>query len=532
MSETTVPDRGAELAQPGPSADAQSGEPRRLALIMVSLALALVPLQLDGLVAATALPTIAGDLGGFDKIAWIAAGFLLTMAIGTITAGRIGDLFGRKRVLLVALSTFLLGSLWSGLAGGMDQLVAARAVQGFGAGMTFTTLLAVVADVVPPAQRARYQGYIGAIAPFSMIIGPWVGGVITDHLGWRWIFFLNLPLVALSIVGAALLLQLPSRPRGGRIDTAGLLAVSLASAGVVLAVTWGGHQHAWGSWQVLGAVALAVAATVWLVVAERRAEHPILPPDLFRNRAVVLAFVVVAITTGAILQGSMNYLPAYLQLVQGRSASSSGLLLLPMLLPAIATAMLTGGWTTTARRFRPALVLGAALLTAACALMASMGTGTSAWLTAVYMAVGGIGVGLLFQTPLVLVQNSAPRREVGAATGAAMFMRTLGGAIGVGAFGAVFTASVTNHVGAHASGLDVAALTPDQLAKLPGAVQGVVRSAVAAGTSQLFWVAAAVGLVAVAAAVLLPRLADDGEPEAEDAPADEPVAEPSLSREG
>jgi EmrB/QacA subfamily drug resistance transporter len=508
-SDPTLPEPARAPAPTRPS-DAEGatdhGEPpRRLALIMVSLILALVPLQLDGLVAATALPTIAGDLGGFDKLAWIAAGFLLTMAIGTITAGRIGDLFGRRRVLLVALSTFLLGSLWSGLAGSMDQLVAARAIQGFGAGMTFTTLLAVVADVVPPRDRARYQGILGAIAPFSMIIGPWVGGIVTDHLGWRWIFLLNLPLIGLSILGAALLLRLPTRPRGGRVDVSGLLAVSLASAGVVLAVTWGGHQYAWTSWQVLGVIALAAGATAWLVVAERRATHPVLPPDLFRNRGVVMAFVVVAITTGAVMQGSVNYLPAFLQLVQGRSASSSGLLLLPLLLPAIGTAIVTGGWTSSPRRFRPAIVLGTAILTAACGLLATMGTGTSAWLTAGWMALAGVGIGLLFQTPLVLVQNSAPTREVGAATGATMFMRTIGGAIGVGALGAVFTSTVTSHVGAHAADVDVAALTPGQLSTLSGSLQDLVRSAVAAGTSHLFWVAAALGVVAVVAALALPR---------------------------
>jgi len=482
---------------------------------MVSLVLALVPVQLDGLVAATATPTIAGDLGGFDRIAWIATAFLLTMAVGTVLAGRLGDMFGRKAMLLAALATFFLGSLGAGLSTSMTELVGSRAVQGLGAGMTFTTLLAVVADVVPPERRSRVMGVLGAIAPVSMIIGPWVGGVITEHLGWRWIFLLNLPLIALSVAGAAALLHLPARPRGGRVDVAGLLAVSVASSAVVLAVTWGGHQYAWDSWQVLGAALVAVAATAVLVLVERRAENPVLPPSLFRNRAVVASFVVVALGTGAVLLGTMNFLPLYLQLVQGRSASSSGLLLLPMLLPAIGTAVATGAWTSRPERFRTAMVAGTALLAVGSALMATMDAGTSAWTTAAFMAVGGVGVGLLFQTPTVLVQNSAAADEVGAATGAAGFMRMIGGAVGVGAFGALFSSTLSGYVADHAStgtttgGLDVTALTPDEVTGLPAAVRSLVEGAVVAGTSALFWAAAAAALVAVLAAVAVPRVRRD-----------------------
>ena len=229
--------------------------------------------------------------------------------------------------------------------------------------MTFTTLLAVIADVVPPERRSRVQGILGAIAPVSMIIGPWVGGVITEHLGWRWIFLLNLPLVcAVDRRARWPSLRLPARPRGGRVDVAGLLAVVRRERGVVLAVTWGGHQYAWGSWQVLGAALVAAVAVVALVVVERRAAHPVLPPDLFRNRAVVSSFVVVFLGTGAIMLGAMNYLPLYLQLVQGRSASSSGLLLLPMLLPAIGDGVADRRVDQPPERFRTAMVAGTALL--------------------------------------------------------------------------------------------------------------------------------------------------------------------------
>ena len=501
VTTTTVPDEARTTASP-----------HRLALVMVSLALALVPVQLDGMVASTALSTIAGDLGGFDRLAWIAAGYLLTMAIGTVVAGRIGDLFGRKGVLLAALATFLAGSVWAGLAGTMDQLVAARAVQGLGAGMTFTTLIAVVADVVPLEKRSRYQAILGAVAPVSMIVGPWVGGMVTDHLGWRWIFLLNVPLVALAIVGALALLRLPSGRGSGRVDAAGLAAAAVTSTGIVLAVTWGGHEHPWGSWQVLGAFAVAALGVVALVAAERRAADPVLPLDLFRNRSVVLSMVVMATGMGAVLMSAVNYLPAFLELVQGRSASSSGLLALPLLLPAIATAALVGLWTTRLSRFRPAMVLGTTVLVVACVLLARMGVGTPAAATVAWMVVTGIGLGMLFQTPLVLVQDAAPADEVGAATGATMFVRMLGGAVGVGAMGSVFASTVADRLGsAAAGGGDISSLTPAQVAALPDAVRETVRSAVAAGSSALFWIAAAVALVGLLAALALPRVRDRGE---------------------
>ncbi|GHS86211.1 MFS transporter [Actinomycetota bacterium] len=499
--------------------------PRRLVLIMVSLVLALIPLQLDALVAATALPTIAGDLGGFADLAWIATAYLLAMAVGTVVSGRLGDMFGRRRLLLLGLAVFGAASLLTGIAPSMGALIATRALQGLGAGMTFTSLLAVVADVVPPDRRARYQGVMGAIAPFSMLVGPWVGGIITEHLGWRWIFLLNVPLIAISALGVLTFVRLPVRPAGGRVDVAGLGAVTVASSGLVLAATWGGHRYDWLSWQVLGAALVAAVAIAVLVAVERRAALPVLPLDLFRNRSVVLSFVILGLGMGAVMTAATNYIPLFLQLVQGRSASSSGLLLLPLLLPAIAVALVTGRWTTTAARFRPALILGTALMVAACALLATMTTGTSGWVTAGYQVLAGLGIGLLFQTPMVLVQNASPAAEVGAATGAAGFMRMIGAAVGAGALGALFTGTVSGAL--PAGGIDAANLSPEQVEGLSAPMRETVRAAVASGSSALFWTAAVVSGVALAAAVALPRMraavAEAGPVGAATAEADAPV---------
>lgn len=494
---------------PAPAAPTAPPAPTRLWPIMVSLVLALIPIQLDGLVAATAVPTIAGDLGGFDQIAWIATSYLLTMAIGTVVAGRIGDMFGRRNLLLAALVLFAAGSLAAGMADTMSALTVARAVQGLGAGMTFTTLLATVADVAPPGKRAQYQGIFGAVAPFSMIAGPWVGGLITDHLGWRWIFWLNLPVVALAVTGVVLLLHLPRTHTGGRVDVAGLAAISVASTGIVLAATWGGNQYPWLSAHVLLAAAVGLLALAVLVYVERRAEHPVMPLDLFGNRTVLMSFLVMALGPGAVMMGAMNYLPVFLQLVQGRSASNSGLLLLPMLLPMIMVAMLIGRWTGTAGRFRPVLIAGTATVAVAGVLLAAMDTGTGGIVTAAWMVLAGAGMGMLVQTPLVVVQNNAAHGEIGAATGAASFLRTIGGSLGVGALGSLFASrfagSLADHRVPGSAGLDITQLGPDQMEQLPAAVREVVAQAAAAASSSLFWVVALLGLLGVFAALAVPR---------------------------
>lgn len=483
--------------------------PVRIVPVMAALICALVPVQLDALVTATALPTIAGDLGGFGRLAWIATLYLLTMAVGTAVGGRFGDQYGRRPVLLGALAVFLAGSLWAALAGGMTALLLARAVQGLGAGITLTGLMATVADVARPEKRARYQSMIGAVAPLSMIIGPWIGGIITDHLGWRWIFGLNIPIIALAMLGVALLLRMPQRRPGGRIDALGLAAISATGTGWVLAGSEVG-QYGWTSPRVLLAAGLGLAGLVVTVVVERRAAQPFLPRALFRDRAVLLSAVVLALGMGAVMMAAINFLPVFLQLVQGRSAAGSGLLLLPMLLPAIAVALLVGRWTDAPARFRPAMLAGTAILVAGCALLAAMGTGTASWQTMLCMIVLGTGIGMLFQTPMVLVQNAAPPGEVGAATGAVSFLRMLVGAVGVGTLGSVFTGRLADGIAASGApgteALDPSSLDPARLGALPASAAHAVADAAVSANTLLFVICAGIAAVALAAAAALPRL--------------------------
>lgn len=475
---------------------------------MASLLMAILPLQLDALVTATAVPTVVGDLGGFQHIAWVATVYLLAMAIGTLVAGRLGDMFGRKTFHLLALSMFAAGSAWAGLASGMTEFIAARAIQGLGAGMAITTVLAIVSDIAPPHLRARYQGILGAIAPISMIAGPVVGGVVTDHLGWRWIFLLNLPVVAVAIVVAVLLLRL-SRPRVvGRIDTAGLALAALSACGVVLCVTWAG-QYGWTSPQSWLAGLIGLLAFAGLVPVERRAAHPVLPIHQLSKRSLVLCIVIMFCGAGAVLMAAANFVPIFQQWSQHQTASSSGLLLVPMLVPAIIMVVVSGQYLTKVAWFRETLIAGAALLTLGCGLLATMTADTPVWLTACFLAITGGGVGMLMKTPLVLVQNNVPPDHVGAATGAVTYFRMLGGALGVAALGTLFSSTVRSdlqsvpHTGVTASVLSTH--TPDDVAGLSAPAQRAIAEAVASGISALFWVTLALSAIALVAALAMPR---------------------------
>lgn len=476
---------------------------RRLWLTLISLMLAIVPIQLDMLVTATAAPTIAGDLGGLTSLAWISTAYLLTMAIGTVLSGRFGDMFGRKSVIIVALGLFLVGSAWAGLAGSMDGFIASRALQGLGAGMTLTSVIASVADIAPPEKRARYTGFFKIVAPVSMVIGPWVGGIVTDSLGWRWIFFFNIPLIVCALVGAVTLLPQARRGRSGRIDASGLAAVSALSVGAVLAISWGGNEYAWLSPQVIAAGLLGIAGIVALFIVEPRTDHPILSPALFRNPSVVLTLLVLFLITGAVMMASANFLPLFLQLAQGHSASHSGILLLPMLLPAVAVSLLVGFWADRPSRFKTAMIAGAAAATLACILLATAGAGTSAVVTGCFMGLLGAAIGLLMQIPIVFVQNTAPAHEVGAATGGASFFRMLGGTIGVGVLGSLFTSTVAGHIPPDAGIKDISSLTPGTISQLPATAQTAVADAAAAGNSAMFWAAACACALALLAALFI-----------------------------
>ena len=400
---------------------------RRFALTFTGLLLAMLLASLDQTIVSTALPTIVRDLGGIDSLSWVVTAYLLTATVSTPLWGRISDLYGRKRLFQAAIAIFLAGSALSGMAQSLGELIAFRAFQGLGAGGLMTLAMAIVADIVSPRERGRYQGYIQMTFMVASIAGPLLGGLFTDHASWRWAFYVNVPIGIATLVVIARNLQLEQADRGRpKIDYLGgaLLAGGLSSV-MLLTVTSG--------------VEYAVAAVVLLgafVLQERRAPEPMLPPRLFREP--VFAVVTVALfLTGCAFFAAIVFMPVFLQLATGASATKSGLLLLPMLLSGTATTALTGRAIARTGRYKAFPVAGLATMATGLYLMSTMGAGTSYALTSLYMVVFGVGFGLVTQVLVLALQNGVDRRDIGIATGSSNLFRALGGSVAVTLYGSI-----------------------------------------------------------------------------------------------
>ena len=352
---------------------------REIYTVMSGLMIAMLLAMLDNLIVGTALPTIVGDLGGLAHLSWVVTAYALATAVSTPVWAKLGDLFGRKGVFMASIVVFLVGSALSGLAQDMGQLIAFRGLQGVGAGGLMVGAIAIIGDLVPPRERGRYQGLMAAVMPLAFIGGPLLGGFLTDNLSWRWAFYINLPLGALALVVVALTMHLPGRRPGPvTIDWwgAGLLGTGISA--LTLLASWGGNQYDWGSWQIMGLLALTVVALVAFVLVERRVEEPILSLELFRGRnftaAIAMTFVI-----GFAMFGAVTFLPQFQQNVQGASATGSGLLLLPLMGGMLTTSLLGGQLVTRTGRYRAMLIAGAALMVVGLGLLATMDvtTGTA-----------------------------------------------------------------------------------------------------------------------------------------------------------
>jgi EmrB/QacA subfamily drug resistance transporter len=420
---------------------------RRFALTFTGLLLAMLLAALDQTIVSTALPTIVRDLGGIDELSWVVTAYLLTATVSTPLWGRISDLYGRKRLFQAAIAVFLAGSALSGLAQSLGELIGFRALQGLGAGGLMTLAMAIVADIVSPRERGRYQGYIQMTFMVASIAGPLLGGLFTDHASWRWAFYVNVPIgiVALAVITRHLHLETVDRGRP-RIDYLGgaLLAGGLSS---VLLLT------------VSGGVAYAAAAIVLLgafVLQERRAPEPMLPPRLFRE-PVFTVVTVSLFLTGCSFFAAIVFMPVFLQLATGASATESGLLLLPMLLSGTGTTALTGRAIARTGRYKVFPVAGLAIMATGLYLMSTLGADTSYALTSVYMVVFGIGFGLVTQVLVLAVQNGVERRDIGIATGSTNLFRALGGSVAVALYGSILAGGLD---GAHSAAAVATALHP------------------------------------------------------------------------
>ena len=459
-------------------------ERRRLMVVFGALMLAMLIAALDQTIVSTALPTIVGDLGGLTQLSWVVTAYILTSTISTPLYGKIGDLYGRKRIFQGAIVIFLVGSMLCGLSQNMAELIGFRALQGVGAGGLFVGSQAIIGDIVSPRERGRYMGYFGAVFGLATVAGPLLGGFLVDHATWRWVFYINVPIGIAALIATGLVLHLPRQRREHRIDYVGASLLGAGVTCIVLLTTWGGTEYPWASPQSLGLGLGALVLLGTFIQVERRAVEPILPLQLFRN-SVFAVTNAAGFIIGLALFGSIVFLPQYLQIVKGDGATNSGLLLVPMMVGLLITSIVSGQLISRTGRYKIWPILGTAVTVVGLFLLSTMGAATPAVVTAAYMVVLGLGLGGVMQVLVVVVQNSVTQKDIGVATSTATFFRSMGGSIGVPIFGAIFSnvliAKLVTDLpkGFHLGGLSggIGNASPQVLDKLPAAIHsGVVHA--------------------------------------------------------
>lgn len=467
---------------------------------LLALLLGMLLAQLDQNVVATALPTIVGDLGGLSYFAWVTTAYILAVGVTTPLYGKLGDIYGRKRLFLFAIVAFLLGSALCGAAQTMGQLVVFRVLQGVGGSGLIVSAITIYADLFGPEDRARYAGFFGALFVVSSIAGPVLGGVLTDTLGWRWVFYVNIPVGLLALALAAFALRLPRTYSGQerpRLDYAGAGLLAALATCVVLLTTWGGTTLAWGSLLVIGLCAGAIALLVAWVFVERSAEDPIVPPRLFGDRTFSVA-TIVTFLGGFSLFGGVFFVPLFLQFVSGASATSSGLLLLPLTGGVLVVSLFAGPLIVRIGGVRWFGVAGVGSSALGVFLFSTLGPDTDRMLSGAYLVLVGIGFGLVMQVYTLSVQNTVPSRDMGSAVSTLTFARQIGGAIGASTFGAIFASRLASELASRLSEGAAArlpkgdSLTPEAVQQLPATIQDTVVQSYAGALSTVFVVAAVV----------------------------------------
>ena len=482
---------------------------REILVVLGGLMTGMFLVALNQTIVATALPTIAGELGGLDLIAWIVTAYLLAATAATPLFGRLSDLYGRQRVFQAAIIVFLVGSVLSGASVNMPMLIGARAIQGVGGGGVMALTMTIIGDVLSPRERGRYQGYLGAVFGVASITGPLLGGFIVDHLTWRWVFLVNVPIGIAALVVTSRVLKLPHRRVEQRLDLlgAGLLVTGVTA--LLLVTAWGGSDHAWTS-PIIVALGLGGGTlSLLFVLRQRSAAQPIIPLRLFGSRTFSLV-TAGGFLVGAAMFGSIVFLPVFFQLVTGASATEAGLLLTPLMGGFILTSMVSGRLITRTGRYRAHPITGTALMAVALLLMSTMGVATSRLVAGAFTALMGVGLGLVMQNLVLIAQNDVPAGDLGAATATVGFSRTLGGSIGTAVFGAVMAAGLFRRLeGVRIDGaaLDPAALqgSPAMILALEPAARDAVVDAFAGALSTVFLSGVPLAMLACALMLLLPE---------------------------
>jgi EmrB/QacA subfamily drug resistance transporter len=460
-----------------------------IAIPFAAIVVAMLPAVLDQTILSTALPTIVLDLGRVSDVSWLVTAYVVTAAAATPLWGKLGDRYGRKPLLQIALAGFVATSSLCGAAQDMTVLIVLRAIQGVTAGGLMSLAMAAVGDLVAPRERGRYQGYIAAAFAAATIVGPLIGGLLVEHVGWRWVFYVNVPVGAVALAGLNRTLPSPELERPEHpLDVVGAVLLAAATSALMLLCIWGGDRFAWLSGQTASLIAATVLLGAAFVWRERHIADPLVPFDMLRARSVAVASAALFLGTAALFSITV-FVPLFLQVTTGASPIASGLLLVPMMLGTVVSTTLSGRSIARTGRYKPFPLLGLALMTLALVLLALLSADPSRLRTSIAVALFGLGFGMVTQVLIVAVQNTVDRRRLGIATAATTFFRGLGGAAGAAVLGAVFAAQTG---GAHASSGQ--------------ALAHVSHAAVSSGVQTVFAVAAPFALLALAVTWLLPEV--------------------------
>ncbi|MCW2871620.1 MFS transporter [Actinacidiphila oryziradicis] len=477
----------------------QLSSKRSVNVAVGALALGLLLASLDQTIVSTALPTIVSDLGGIQHLSWVVTAYLLASTAATPLWGKLGDMYGRKKLFQSVIVIFLIGSALCGIAQNMGELIAFRALQGLGGGGLIVLSMAIVGDIVAPRDRGRYQGVFGAAFGASSVLGPLLGGVFTEQLSWRWVFYINLPIGLIALAVIAAVLHIPVRRTTHRIDYWGMAAVAAAATSLVLMTSLGGTTWPWGSWQITGLAVLGALLIAVFVAIERRAAEPVLPLTLFRNRTFALCSMI-SFIIGFAMFGALTYLPTFLQVVHGYSPTLSGVHMIAMVIGLLIASTGSGQIVARTGHYKIFPVLGTAITTIGLLLLHRLDASTSTWVMSSYLFVFGFGLGLVVQVLILAVQNAVGYENLGAATSGATFFRSIGASFGVSIFGTIFNHLLTDRLSSlrAVAGFNPgrAEADPRAIGQLPAAIRGPVLHAYSTSITTVFLVAAPVAFIA------------------------------------